>query len=345
MARKFISFVLHSRPENVLAVLVSLALLGFFSFTRLFHTFSFGLLDFIFILLPVAILGVKCLLGMLATSGDESDEDLDPTRYLVRFFQPLLRIFRDWFPFLLLSTCYYALYSNLILRVNPHTADALLAKIDASIFGNQPSILLQSWIHPWLTDFLNLIYFSHVIFLPGAGLYFYIRKDFKAFRSIMMGYLTLIVMGVTSYLLVPAVGPAVTFADQYTRALDGQGVSKGVDYIISMGRVTYDCFPSLHVGIPLLLTMYLYKYQRRFFIPAVIYVACMCFATIYLRYHYFIDIAASFVYAPAAYYLNNLVLEHWPGEKDPVPAGAGDALLPLPASRIDGALNSDPPEI
>jgi membrane-associated phospholipid phosphatase len=345
MTRRFISFVLHSRPENVLAVLVSLALLGFFSFTRLFHTFSFGLLDFVFILLPVAILGVKCLLGMLATSGNESDEDLDPTRYLVRFFQPLVRIFRDWFPFLLLSTCYYALYNNLILRVNPHMADAALAKIDASIFGNQPSILLQPWIRPWLTDFLNLIYFSHVIFLPGAGLYFYIRKEFKAFRSIMMGYLTLIVMGVTSYLIVPAVGPAVTFADQYTRDLHGQALSKGVDYIIAMGRVSYDCFPSLHVGIPLLLTMYLYKYQRRFFIPAVIYVACMCFATIYLRYHYFVDIAASFVYAPVAYFLNDLVLKHWPGEKEPRAAGASDASLAQPASPMAGAVNSARPEI
>jgi membrane-associated phospholipid phosphatase len=229
--------------------------------------------------------------------------------------------------------------------VNPHMADATLAKIDASIFGNQPSILLQPWINPWLTDFFNLIYFSHVIFLPGAGLYFYIRKEFKAFRSIMMGYLTLIVMGVTSYLIVPAVGPAVTFADQYTRDLDGQALSKGVDYIIAMGRVSYDCFPSLHVGIPLLLTMYLYKYKRRFFIPAVIYVGCMCFATIYLRYHYFVDIAASFVYAPVAYFLNDLVLKHWPGEKEPRAAGASDASLAQPASPMAGAVNSARPEI
>jgi hypothetical protein len=339
MLQKFISFVLRSRPENVLAVLASLTLLAFFSFTRIFRTFTFGLHDFIFILLPVAILGVKCLLGMLATSGNESEEDLDPTRYLVRFFQPLLRIFRDWFPFLLLSTCYYALYSNLILRVNPHTADALLAKIDASIFGNQPSILLQGWINPWLTDFFNLVYFSHVIFLPGAGLYFYLQKDFKAFRALMMGYLTLILMGVTSYLLVPAVGPATTFADQFTRDLQGQALSKGVDYIIAVGRVSYDCFPSLHVGIPLLLTMYLYKFRRKFFIPAVIYVGCMCFATIYLRYHYFIDIAAAFVYAPAAYFLNNLVLTHWPGEQEPT-AGAKNAALAEPVPKAASALGS-----
>jgi membrane-associated phospholipid phosphatase len=315
MWRRFTSFVLRSRPENVLAVLVSLALLAFFSFTRMLYTFSFGLHDFVFILLPVGILGVKCLLGMLASSGEESEEDLDPAKYLVRFFQPLLRIFRDWFPFLLLSTCYYALYSNLILRVNPHTADASLARIDAAIFGNQPAILLQPWINPWLTDFFNLVYFSHVIFLPGVGLYFYLRKEVKAFRWVMMGYLTLILMGVTSYLCVPAVGPGTTFADQFTRDLQGNAVSKGIDYIISVGRVSYDCFPSLHVAIPLLLTMYLYKYRRRFFIPAVIYVACMCFAVMYLRYHYFIDVAAAFVYAPVAYYLNNLILTHWPGEK------------------------------
>jgi membrane-associated phospholipid phosphatase len=338
----FISFVLRSRPENVLAVLASLSLLAFFSFTRLFHTFSFGLHDFIFILLPVAILGVKYLLGMIASSGDESEEELDPTKYLVRFFRPLVRIFRDWFPFFLLSTCYYALYSNLILRVSPHTADATLSKIDASIFGNQPSILLQGWINPWLTDFLSLVYFSHVVFLPGIGLYFYLRKELKTFRRIMMGYLTLILMGVTSYLCVPAVGPGTFFADQFTRDLQGHPLSKGIDYIMTVGRVSYDCFPSLHVGIPLLLTMYMYKYYRRLFIPAVIYVACMCFATIYLRYHYFVDVAAAFVYAPVAYYLNNLLLEHWPGERESVASSENNNMGPglKPVSEV--AIKLDP---
>jgi membrane-associated phospholipid phosphatase len=315
MIRKIFSFVLRSRLEDVTAVGVSAVLLVLFLTTELFHSFNFGMLDFLFILLPIGILGVKSLFSLLLSSESKSGENPDTGRFLVQFFQPLLKIFRDWFPFLLLSACYYSLYSNLILRVNPYKVDAFLSKIDAFILGNQPSFLLQAFIRPGITDFLYLVYFSHVIFFPSVALYFYLKKEEKAFRRLMMGLMTIMLMGITSYILVPAVGPESYFADQYTRNLAGQTLSRSVAYIISVGRVAYDCFPSLHVGIPLLISFYLRDYRRKAFIPALIYVALMSFATIYLRYHYLIDVIAAFAYAPAAYFLNDFLLRHWPGEQ------------------------------
>jgi membrane-associated phospholipid phosphatase len=315
MIRKCFSFILHSRLENVMAVAVSVVLLALFLGTHSFHTFNLGMLDIIFILLPVGILGVKCLLELLLAPESEEGSNFDAMNYLASFFRPLVKILRDWFPFLLLSACYYALYNNLVLRVNPHLADPMLSKIDAWILGNQASFLLQPYLRHWLTDFLYFIYFSHVVFFPGVALYFYLKKEEQAFRRIMMGFLTIMLMGITSYILVPAVGPETYFADQYTRNLAGNILSRDVAYIISIGRVSYDCFPSLHVGIPLLLCFYLRNYRRKLFVPALIYVALMCCATIYLRYHYFIDVVAAFAYVPAAYFLNDFLLSRWPGER------------------------------
>ena len=221
---------------------------------------------------------------------------------------------------LLLSACYYALFTNLMLRVNPHTADTFLSKLDASLLGNQASFLLEPWINPWLTDFFSLVYFSYVFSLPAVALYFYLGRHEKAFRRVMMGYLTLMLMGITSYILMPAIGPQNFFAAQYTHDLQGHAISRGVDYIIWIGRVDYDCFPSLHVGIPFLLSLYLYSYRNKMFVPALVYVAFMCCATIYLRYHYVVDVIASFVYAPAAFWLNDFLLARWPGERILPPA-------------------------
>jgi membrane-associated phospholipid phosphatase len=315
MHRKIISFVLRCRLENVMALGFSATLLLFFLTTRLFRTFQLNGHDIIFILLPAGILGVKCLLEMLSSSESPAGENLDTGKYLAVFFKPMVKIVRDWFPFFLLSACYYALFSNLMLRVNPHTADMALSRMDAALLGNQASILLEPWINPWVTDFLSLIYFSYVFTLPGVALYFYLKQEKIIFRRVMMGYLTLMLMGIVSYLLVPAVGPESFFASQYTRELNGHPVIHGVDYIMRAGRVGYDCFPSLHVGIPLLLSFYLYQHWRKLFIPALGYVAIMCCATIYLRYHYFVDVLASFLFAPAAYWLNDFLLSRWPGEK------------------------------
>jgi membrane-associated phospholipid phosphatase len=315
MARKFISFVLRCRLENVMALGFSATLLLFFLTTRLFRSFQLNGHDITFILLPAGILGVKCLLEMLSSASDQPGENLDTGKYLVSFFKPLVKIVHDWFPFFLLSACYYALYTNLMLRVNPHTADAVLSKIDATLLGNQASILLEPWVNPWLTDFLCLIYFSYVFTLPGVALYFYLAKEGKIFRRVMMGYLTLMLLGIVSYILVPAIGPESFFAGQYTRELNGHALIRGVDYVMRAGRVGYDCFPSLHVGIPLLLSFYLRDYRKKLFIPALVYVALMCCATIYLRYHYVVDVLAAFIYAPIACRLNDFLLARWPGEK------------------------------
>ncbi len=314
MIRNFISFVLRCRLENVLAVSVSISLLVFFSALRMFHTFSFNMPDWVFFLLPVGILGLKSLLQLLFSP--EMDENVNTAKFLAGFFNPFLNILRDWFPFLLLCACYYSLYGNLILRVNPHLADETLSKMDAFILGDQPSFLLEPFVRSWLTDFLYLIYFSHVFFFPSVALYFYVKKQREKFRRIMMGFLTIMLMGIVSYILVPAVGPATFFADKYTLGINGEILSRTVNYIMSV-KVENDCFPSLHVGVPLLLVFYMRDYCRKLFVPVLVYVFIMCFATIYLRYHYLVDVLAAFVYAPVAYYLNDFLLRHWPGERTP----------------------------
>ena len=314
MFRKCVDFVLRSRLENVMAAGVSAGLLVLFLTTDLFRTFHPGPLSFVFILLPAGILAVKSLFGLLASSSGGNDEQ-SVGRFLASFFRPLFKIVRDWFPFFLLCACYYSLYGDLILRINPHVADPLLARMDGWILGNQAAILLEPWIHSWLTDFLSAVYFSHLLFFPGVVLYFYLIGEEAAFRRIMMGFLTIMIMGIISYMILPAAGPEKFFADRFTRDLHGEALSRSVNYIINAGRDSYDCFPSLHVGIPLLLSLYLRDYRRKLFLPALFYVLAMSLATLYLRYHYFVDVLAAFLYAPAAYGLNDFLLRHWPGER------------------------------
>jgi membrane-associated phospholipid phosphatase len=323
MFGKLIAFILRRRLEDVMAVGVSLGLVIVSGITEIYHAFQFKALDFAFILLPVGILGVKYLLELLVAGEDATNAQGGPLQMLGAFFRPLVEIFRDWFPFVLLSASYYSLYSNLIFRIKPQTDDAILAKIDTFLVGTQPSFLLEPLVSPGLTDFLSLVYFSYVLSLPAVAFYFYIADKKSVFRRVMMGYLTLMMMGyltlmmmgLASYLLVPAMGPQTYFSDHYTRDLLGRQFSKSVEYIINVGRVGFDCFPSLHVGIPFLLSLYLRDYRRKLFLPSLAYVLLIAFATIYLRYHYLIDVLAAFVYAPVAYWLNDFLLAKWPGEK------------------------------
>ena len=81
-----------------MAAVFSICLLVLFLTTRLFHSFTMGPLDFVFILFPMELLCIKALLGLLA-AGNEAGENPDTMKYLAGFFRPLLKIVRDWFPF------------------------------------------------------------------------------------------------------------------------------------------------------------------------------------------------------------------------------------------------------
>ena len=90
MIRNLVSFILRSRLENVIAAAVSLGLLALFLTTRMFRSFAFGMHDFIFILLPVSILGVKTLLGLLSSSGNETGDHAGLSQFFGSFFRKII---------------------------------------------------------------------------------------------------------------------------------------------------------------------------------------------------------------------------------------------------------------
>jgi len=59
-----------------------------------------------------------------------------------------------------------------------------------------------------------------------------------------------------------------------------------------------DVFPSGHTLIAILSLYYLYQYERPFAYATTPLVAALIFSTVYCRYHYVVDVFASFFIAP-----------------------------------------------
>src|SRR5690242_11880118 len=103
MIRNLFSIILRARLEDVVAVGVSTCLLILVATTRLFHSFDLGMHDLLFVLLPVGALALKTFLGMLGRGEDNADAQVGPFQFIALSLRPLLKLMRDWFPFLLLS--------------------------------------------------------------------------------------------------------------------------------------------------------------------------------------------------------------------------------------------------
>ncbi len=301
-----------SRVEDLLALGATLAALVLLVATDSYQRFQLGLLDIFFILLPLLLLLLKIVITEFVAFSCSEQASTDPEGFLWNFLGQLVGLFRDWFPFFLLSAFYFSLFTNFMLRVNPHTADARLAAIDAWFLGDQAAILLQPWVRPWLTDLLNTVYVSYLLYFPGVAFFLYVTGRRAAFRRVMLGLLLLMGMGVVSYILVPAIGPGKFFYERFTVPL-WERPSDPMFLLIDRYRVVHDCFPSLHVGIPLLLCLYAWEARARAAAAAAtVYVLLMMPATVYLRYHYVIDVVAVFPYVVVARRMADMLLAWWP---------------------------------
>lgn len=176
-------------------------------------------------------------------------------------------------------------------------ADGLLQHIDRQLLGVNPSILVEPFIHPVLTDVMSACYLLFFPYLLLAHLDFFRRPEDDTLRRFCDGLYTVYAVGLLGYVLLPAAGPYVAMADQFRAPLEGGWLTRVHEAIVVRGTNGVDVFPSLHCAVTAFLLFFDRRHAparyRRLLVP----VAVLWASTIYLRYHYFVDIVAGFALA------------------------------------------------
>jgi membrane-associated phospholipid phosphatase len=207
-----------------------------------------------------------------------------------------ITVLRLWYPvaFILLA---FVQLRDLVPAVNPQDADRTLWLLDEWLFGGQPSLLLQGIHQPWLTELLQYVY-SVFYFLPLLlGIVLVSRRklvlyDFYFF-FISYGFF----LSYLGYFFVPAIGPRFLIAHQYDFPLQGVWLFEGMVYVTNLlESIHRDCFPSGHTMMTLAAIHFSYHHARglfRIYLPVGI---LLIFSTLYLRYHYGIDLIAGVIF-------------------------------------------------
>ena len=256
-----------------------------------------NLWDFSFILAPVSVLVFLAACGY-AWRGDDA---LSPS-----VFRTVGTTLRDWLPFLIFSLTYETFRSRIWTVVLVRDRDSELLRLDRLLFGETPSVLLQRVITPLLTNAMSAFYFLHLVAPPVLAYVLY-RRDRRLFREFLFAILLSGVIGSAGYLAVPATGPQVAFPELFQVPLQGN-VFDPITRILETARAPRDVFPSLHVGVSTIVLYYAFRQGR---VPGLLllpFVAGNWISTLYLRYHYLIDVFAGWLVAPMAIFLSGCLL-------------------------------------
>lgn len=173
--------------------------------------------------------------------------------------------------------------------IHPGKLDAQLFALDARFFGGNWSGRLDSLAAPALTDLMSGCYMLFMPLLYGNLLrYFFWQRERRA--GFFAGLFTVYGLGFLGYLLVPAAGPYIAFASAFNRPLVGGALWHLDQRMVALGSNGVDVFPSLHAAVSVYILAFAWRHSRRelwLLLPLTLGICC---STIYLRYHYLIDV-------------------------------------------------------
>jgi membrane-associated phospholipid phosphatase len=226
--------------------------------------------------------------------------------FLVIKYRPQWTFLRDTLPFLYCLAIYTNLHDT-IHFANPRDIHYTLIAIDQWLFGAQPSVWMERFIHPWLTEIFSFCYWFYFALIPLVAIVLYLQKRRPEFRETLVSTVLCFYSGYFLYVIFPAVSPNVVLKEMYTVHLNGTPLTDATMRIAnSLPSDVRDAFPSLHTAITILSLLFAWKYVRWLFWALLPVCIGLLLSTVYLRHHYVIDL-------PAGILLGILAFKFGPG--------------------------------
>jgi len=182
----------------------------------------------------------------------------------------------------------------LIACIHTTTFDASLISIDHALFGVHPTVWIERLISPTLSAFLQFAYISYYFIPLSLGVVLIARGKLKEFEEVLFGILLCFYLSYIGYLLIPAIGPRFTLGHLQTGGLQvSPFIEKIQDVLNNLEKNKTDAFPSGHTAVSLMSLYYAWrKREKSLFTVLIPVVAGLIISTVYLRYHYVIDVIA-----------------------------------------------------
>lgn len=224
-----------------------------------------------------------------------------------------LQMMRDFAPFLFILVIYFNI-QDVIYLFNPEDIHYRLLDWDNFLFGIQPTVWIEQFYHPRLTDWFALTYLNYYIITLVLLFILYRKARLNHFRTVMVTMMISYYIGFVCYLFFPASSPYLVIPHYY--AFDIWENTSFISWLtytlvdLSPHRVR-DAFPSMHNGIVLLTMIMAWRYHRTYFWIQLPLAISLPMATIYLRYHYAVDLIAALPVIGFALVLTPWLEEKW----------------------------------
>lgn len=223
---------------------------------------------------------------------------------------PAARVLVNFYPIAFVPILYESL-GPLISAARPVARDDLLIAADRATFGTDPTVWLQRFVRPGVTDLFFLAYLTYYFIAIALGAVLWRRSQSVARRFIFtltVSYL----LSYAGYFLVPALGPRVSLASRHTVPLETTAISRAVSATLDeLEHTKFDVFPSGHTMVAVVVLIVAFQRARDAFWWFLPIATLLIISTVYCRYHYVVDVIAGALLAFVAAPLGDRLYDRW----------------------------------
>ncbi len=239
---------------------------------------------------PVGLLATRaCVVALILLLCRGTNIFVGNGSRLNAYTQKFWHFWRHWYPHLFFLFCFEEL-AQLVHLISPGWHDAKLIAFDFWLTGVHPTIWLEQFATPVRNDFMQFAYITYFTYLLVLGGILYYRKDWRGYWSVMTYSAVAYAIGYMIAICFPIESPWFSMAGSWHGELRGGPFTALINCIEHYGRVRGAAFPSEHVAGSFAALWGAWRHRRWLFWVMLPLVLCMCFSTVYGRYHYVADI-------------------------------------------------------
>jgi membrane-associated phospholipid phosphatase len=178
--------------------------------------------------------------------------------------------------------------------------DASVLVFEGKLFGVQPTLWLQQFLRPWLTEWMMFAYVIYIALYPLVCGAIYLRHGEPALEECLLALGLANVTCDLGFIAFPVAGPTAYIGTSFTVGLHGYLFTSAGEFIRSHLHYVGGSLPSPHAAAATVLWAMTWRYRRGLFWLLTPLVVTLDVATFYCRYHYVTDAVAGILTAVGA---------------------------------------------
>ena len=160
---------------------------------------------------------------------------------------------------------------------------------EKAVFGVQPTVWLQKFISPPLTEWLMFSYVLYIFLYPALGALIYFRRGERPLEDYLLTLALANLACFLGFMIFPIAGPQYYMADAYSVPFKGGFFTTWGEYIRTHVHEIGSNLPSPHCAVATVMWVMSHRYVRPAFYALAPAILSLYISTFFLRYHYVSD--------------------------------------------------------